>query len=136
MPANFQSPFTYILINYLLNTNHSPRIDLYLAMGPISLSVDNGNGALYIPGRKEDCESTPLLAHHDGNLEVNYPRVFRRQLLLPERRYNFSSIRQFLSWLLKHLMTLALSCLFVGGIVAAVIYIGGAFYRAFHLDLF
>lgn len=43
----------------------------------ISLSVDDRMGDADTPGRKEDYESTPLLAHPDDNPEDNYPAALR-----------------------------------------------------------
>lgn len=100
-------------------------------MGRISLLSDDVRGAADTPGPIDDCESTPLLVHHDNNLEANYPAAFRHQRLLYKQETYFSPIRQFWNWLLKHFMTLILSCLFYGGIFAIVIYIGGALHGAF-----
>lgn len=99
-------------------------------MGSIRLSFDDVKGAVDSPGRKEDCESTPLLTHHDDNLEANYLAALRHQLLLSEQKNSYTPVRQFWDWLLKHFMTLALLCMLVGGIVACVVYTEGAFYRA------
>lgn len=99
-------------------------------MGRIRLLSDDVRGAADTLGPKDDCESTPLLAHHDNNLEANYTAAFRHQRLLSKQESNYSSVRQFWNWLLKHFMTLILSCLFYGGVVAIVIYIGGALHGA------
>lgn len=97
----------------------------------INLSFGDGKGVAETPGRKEDCERTPLLAHHDDNPEANHPAAMRHQLLLSEQKSKCTSVRQLSNWLLKHYMTFALFCLSVGGIVAIVVYIGGLFHSDF-----
>lgn len=96
-------------------------------MGFVSLSVDKVKETA--PGRKEDCESTPLLASN----EASYPAAFWHQLL-PSRQTNVSSsFRNLWNWLLNPFVILTLLTLFCGGILAIVAHIGGKFYKAFCL---
>lgn len=101
-------------------------------MGFFSLTVGDVKGAADTPGGKEDCKKTPLLAHHDEeNPEASYPATFRPFVLLSQQKCNHSTVQQLWNWLLKDLVTLALSCLFVGGTVAVVFYTRGAFHGVY-----
>lgn len=99
-----------------------------------SLSVGDVKGAIDTPGGKEDWKNTPLLADYDEqSLEASHPAVLRPFMFQPQQKSNCSTFRQLRNWVLKDLVTLALSCLLVGCSVAVVFYTRGAFHSNFFL---
>lgn len=97
-----------------------------------SLSVGDVKGAIDTPGGKEDWKNTPLLAdYHELKLEASHPAGFPSFVLQSQQKSNCSTFRQLWNWVLKDLVTLALSCLLVGCSVAVVFYTRGAFHSVF-----
>lgn len=99
-------------------------------MGFVSLSVDKVKETANTLGRKEDCESTPLLVSKEASM-ASYPAAFWHQQLPSKQTNGSSSFRNLWKWLSNPFVILTLLTLFCGGILAIVAHIGGKFNRAF-----